>query len=266
MEEHHTPHLKVGQLILRTLNSGRKLFSKEVEDVREMFKALDRDGGGGLSKEEFREGMQRLGVWLGPGQAVDLFAHIDTDGDSEINANEFVDFLKECKGDDVEAVPNPKELDLCTAIEQVKDDRLSLPFMVDGRLDTIQEVMALNNKLRDMRDELSKMIGVRPAPKALGATHFATGPDTLAPRKSTFNLDTRAAHSSRMGMRQPQLPVSLINPRGHAGRRRSFVSDKELLLARVATLQRKRGKGPKLASAAPMVSSLPTMVLAYGSV
>lgn len=132
-----------------------------------MFSAIDHDHNTGVDMDELREGMERLGVWMGPYQVVEIFNHIDTDGDGQITKDEFVAFLKDCKGDEVEKTPDPREMDLCQRIEDIKAERVATPFMVAGT-NSIEGVMALNAKLRDLREDLARLIGIGAKPKALG--------------------------------------------------------------------------------------------------
>jgi len=264
-DEHHTPHHKIGQMIIKSISKGRQIFSHTISDVEEMFSAIDHDHNTGVDMDELREGMERLGVWMGPYQVVEIFNHIDTDGDGQITKDEFVAFLKDCKGDEVEKTPDPREMDLCQRIEDIKAERVATPFMVAGT-NSIEGVMALNAKLRDLREDLARLIGIGAKPKALGRSKTA---GTLVKHKKDFSLDTRAAQDHRMGLRQPPEPITLINPRGRAGRHRSFVSDKELRTARISAVQQKsrnrRQSKPSAMPSRPMTSSEPLLVLAYGA-
>ena len=156
-------------------------------------------------------------------------------------------------------------MNLCQKIENIKVERLAVPFMVAGKQDTIQGVMSLNAQLRDMRTELSRLIGIGAAPKNLGRSKSV---GAFVKHKKDFSLDTRAAQAHRMGLRLPPAPIALINPRGRAGRRRSFMSDKELRAARITAVREKASSRSRQSavSTRPMTSSEPLLVLAHGSV
>lgn len=266
-DEHHTPHHKIGKMIIATISKGRQLFSHAITDVEEMFNAIDHDHSDGVDMDELRDGLERLGVWLGPYQVIEVFKHIDVNGDKTVTKEEFIEFLKECKGDEVEKTPDPREMNLCQKIEDIKIERVAIPFMVAGKLDSIQGVISLNAKLRDMRSDLSRLIGIGAKPKTLGRSKTAGA--AFVTHKNDFSLDTRAAQDHRMGLRLPKEPITLINPRGHAGRRRSFVSDKELRAARISAVRAKarsrRSMNESMDSTRPMTSSEPLLVLAYGA-
>ena len=49
---------------------GRELFSKTISDVEDMFNAVDSDNSDGVDIDELRDGLERLGVWLGQVSAI----------------------------------------------------------------------------------------------------------------------------------------------------------------------------------------------------
>ena len=46
------------------------MFSKTISDVEDMFNAVDSDNSDGVDIDELRDGLERLGVWLGQVSAI----------------------------------------------------------------------------------------------------------------------------------------------------------------------------------------------------
>eukprot|EP01052_Picozoa_sp_SAG31_P004618 SAG31_NODE_193_length_20735_cov_15.125509_2_plen_5371_part_00 len=66
------------------------LKERGLSDMKQGFQALDKDGDGSISHEEFREGLQALGVSLPVNQIEQLIKTLDADLDGEIDYDEFV--------------------------------------------------------------------------------------------------------------------------------------------------------------------------------
>ena len=63
----------------------------EKKDLEKMFKAIDKDGDGNLSKQEILEGYEiHFGVPISEEQVDEMFEQIDIDGNGTIDYTEFV--------------------------------------------------------------------------------------------------------------------------------------------------------------------------------
>jgi hypothetical protein len=69
----------------------RKLFGAVVEDIEDLFDAIDVNGDGDLSVEEIQRGLRRLDLGLTTEQVSLLVAETDIDGNRSIDRNEFMD-------------------------------------------------------------------------------------------------------------------------------------------------------------------------------
>ncbi|XP_007901987.1 calmodulin-beta-like [Callorhinchus milii] len=70
---------------------ARKLKADErVNEIRESFRVLDRDGNGFITPTELRHVMANLGKRLSPREAADMIRQADTDGDQQVNYEEFL--------------------------------------------------------------------------------------------------------------------------------------------------------------------------------
>ena len=61
-------------------------------DPRNMFDAMDKDGGGSLDRKELATGLFALGVWLAPTELQSLLETLDEDGGGDIDYGEFESF------------------------------------------------------------------------------------------------------------------------------------------------------------------------------
>lgn len=60
------------------------------EEMMEAFKIFDADGNGNITAEELRQIMENLGEKLTKDEVEAMVKEADTDGDGQINYNEFV--------------------------------------------------------------------------------------------------------------------------------------------------------------------------------
>ena len=79
------------------IHGRRQLYGTMMRDAASTFKLIDKDGSGGLDYTEFAQAMKRLGLGLDASQTTELARMMDTDGDGEISAEEFVAALAEAK-------------------------------------------------------------------------------------------------------------------------------------------------------------------------
>eukprot|EP00946_MAST-07B_sp_MAST-7B-sp1_P004215 g4215.t1 len=77
------------------MESKRVLNGDVIETLEDIFMAIDRDGGGTVSLQEFKIGLNRLSIILTPRSLDALVKSIDTDGDGEINFAEFVAYMNQ---------------------------------------------------------------------------------------------------------------------------------------------------------------------------
>jgi len=64
-----------------------------VEELKEAFKLFDKDGNGSISTKELREVMKSLGEQLSNSEVEEMMREADTDGDGEIDFDEFVKMM-----------------------------------------------------------------------------------------------------------------------------------------------------------------------------
>jgi len=75
--------------IADAMKSGfRQLHGKKLSTVRDVFAALDKDGGGSICWKEFYKGMRRLGVSIGEGALIHIFKSLDLDGSATLDIEE----------------------------------------------------------------------------------------------------------------------------------------------------------------------------------
>jgi hypothetical protein len=94
----HTGHLTLPQLmgqLRRAIAAHRRLYGMEISDGRALFAAIDRDGSGAISREEFREALMRLDLtqygWGVSDEELEvLCSGIDTNADGKIEWAEFL--------------------------------------------------------------------------------------------------------------------------------------------------------------------------------
>jgi len=75
-------------LTLMAKSKGKK--SNPEEELREAFRVFDRDGNGLISHAELKEAMQTLGEPLSDEELKVMIDEADTDGDGQINYQEFI--------------------------------------------------------------------------------------------------------------------------------------------------------------------------------
>ncbi|EKX40781.1 hypothetical protein GUITHDRAFT_113051 [Guillardia theta CCMP2712] len=59
-----------------------------------IFRNMDRDSRGFLTRVELAAGLREVGVWLHPNETTELVERLDTNGDNKIDEEEFVRFWK----------------------------------------------------------------------------------------------------------------------------------------------------------------------------
>jgi hypothetical protein len=84
----------VFQEIRAAIAQNRTVFGKKLKNANEMFAALDADGDGRVTVEEFRTGMKRMGLGLTDVQLRDVVYELDMDKDGEVDFEEFVEALQ----------------------------------------------------------------------------------------------------------------------------------------------------------------------------
>ena len=67
-----------------------QLSPEEINEFREIFNLVDKDGGGSISKEELSELMDTLGIEATNEEIDHMVGEIDVDGDGDIDFEEFV--------------------------------------------------------------------------------------------------------------------------------------------------------------------------------
>lgn len=67
-----------------------QLSPEEINEFREIFNLVDKDGGGSISKEELSELMDTLGIEATSEEIDHMVGEIDVDGDGDIDFEEFV--------------------------------------------------------------------------------------------------------------------------------------------------------------------------------
>jgi len=81
--------------VLSRSGSLKKVMGEEMDDIKSVFKAIDKDGSGNLDHDEFRTAMERLGLGLTDEQLVQCIDVLDKDGDGEVSLEEFMALVKE---------------------------------------------------------------------------------------------------------------------------------------------------------------------------
>ncbi|GAA5965541.1 hypothetical protein JCM8115_001565 [Rhodotorula mucilaginosa] len=76
-----------------TMMARKMKDSDSEEEVREAFKVFDKDGNGFISAAELRHVMTNLGEKLSDAEVDEMIREADTDGDGQINYDEFVKMM-----------------------------------------------------------------------------------------------------------------------------------------------------------------------------
>ena len=69
------------------------LSEDELNEFREIFNLVDKDGGGSISKEELSELLDTLGIDATPEEVEQMIGEIDSDGTGDISFEEFVQVM-----------------------------------------------------------------------------------------------------------------------------------------------------------------------------
>ncbi|KAH6674060.1 calmodulin [Plectosphaerella plurivora] len=69
------------------------LTTEQYTDLKEVFKIFDRDGTGDISPLELQAAMTSLGLKPSLAEVKEMIREIDTDGDGQIDFNEFLDIM-----------------------------------------------------------------------------------------------------------------------------------------------------------------------------
>eukprot|EP01052_Picozoa_sp_SAG31_P035031 SAG31_NODE_4172_length_3511_cov_1.676143_4_plen_134_part_00 len=64
--------------------ANRQLYGESLGNMDDIFRAMDKDGGGTVDTFEFRDGMARLGLGLSEVQIQEMIEAFDEDGNGEI--------------------------------------------------------------------------------------------------------------------------------------------------------------------------------------
>ena len=72
----------------------RRLFGSVIEDIEDLFDAIDVNGDGALSVDEIQKGLRRLDLGLTREQVEELVIETDVDGNREIDREEFMDGIE----------------------------------------------------------------------------------------------------------------------------------------------------------------------------
>lgn len=87
---------QIGKVLRDIITARRSVTGKQMTGtILSAFEAIDRDGSGKVSVEEFTQAMVRLGIGLPPTQLAQLIDDLDTDRDGTISLPEFVSLLRE---------------------------------------------------------------------------------------------------------------------------------------------------------------------------
>lgn len=93
-QERQTRH--IAKILRQMIASRRSVTGKQMGGtIVSAFEALDRDGSGRVSSEEFSQAMLRLGMGLTSKQLGHLFCALDADGDGSVSLREFVSLIAE---------------------------------------------------------------------------------------------------------------------------------------------------------------------------
>jgi hypothetical protein len=100
---------QIAKILRQMIASRRSVTGKQMGGtIISAFEALDRDGSGRVSTEEFSQAILRLGMGLTPKQLQQLIDALDTDGDGSISLREFVSFIKETPEEKKAATSRPR--------------------------------------------------------------------------------------------------------------------------------------------------------------
>eukprot|EP00941_MAST-03F_sp_MAST-3F-sp1_P004578 g4578.t1 len=85
----------VFQKMRHAIQQNRTVFGKKLNSAEDMFSALDTDGDGRVTVEEFHIGLKRMGLGLSDDQIRDVVYELDLDNDGEVAFEELIDALKQ---------------------------------------------------------------------------------------------------------------------------------------------------------------------------
>merc|ERR1719321_1507551 len=68
---------------------AKHLGDSAIQDLKEMFYALDADGNGTITIDELRDGMEKMGMDI-PQDLIRIMSEVDSDGSGEIDYSEFL--------------------------------------------------------------------------------------------------------------------------------------------------------------------------------
>jgi hypothetical protein len=85
--------INVIKMLKGAVRSKRQMYGQSLSEMGDIFKAVDKDGGGTIDITEFRDGINRLGFGLSEPQIQEMIAVFDEDGNGEIEYKEFMDLV-----------------------------------------------------------------------------------------------------------------------------------------------------------------------------
>lgn len=77
----------------QAVKAKRQLYGGQIGNMGDIFKAMDKDGGGTIDTFEFRDGVSRLGLGLSEPQIQEMIECFDEDGNGEIEYEEFMSLV-----------------------------------------------------------------------------------------------------------------------------------------------------------------------------
>jgi Ca2+-binding EF-hand superfamily protein len=78
------------RMLRSKIDKSFRMSGRTITDIAGLFEAMDADGSGGLSYDEFTEGLKAMGLVFGPKQLASVIEALDADGDGEITIKEFL--------------------------------------------------------------------------------------------------------------------------------------------------------------------------------
>lgn len=114
--KNYKPHSSVTPILNFSNGTTINLGADMIDQYKEIFNYFDKDGSGGISRDEFKNAFKRYSMIVDQHELMELIGQVDQDNDGDVEWDEFVSLMREDLGfiltdDDIRSAFEEADLD-----------------------------------------------------------------------------------------------------------------------------------------------------------